>query len=104
MLGIFGALLTACSSLIVVLDSFLERYPSTQEGKIELFIDNKTHETIVVFVTDYFSGVELARIPTQTEQKILVTKGRYLYIAGGNTQLQYRKQAPLSDGETWTIY
>jgi hypothetical protein len=66
------------------MDSVDERRDS--EEKIQIFIENKTNEILVIYVNDYLKGAELARVAKGKEQRINITKGRTIYVSGGNTK------------------
>ena len=108
--GFFTIILLAISScstlpaifeMLVFLDSVNETIGS--EEKIKIFIENKTSETIVIFVNGYLKGADLARIPRGKEKEIKITKGRTIYISGGTTQKEYGKIICDVDSETIII-
>jgi hypothetical protein len=94
-------ILSGIYKTMVFLDSVNERHDA--EGKIEIFIDNKTNETLIIFVNGFKKGAELSRILQGKEQRIKITKGRTIYISGGNTGKDYCEIICDDDGETFTI-
>ncbi|MDR0524834.1 MAG: hypothetical protein LBG90_03070 [Spirochaetaceae bacterium] len=108
---ISGILLQSCAlteglwNILLVADTWTERFNSDE--KIQLFIDNKTDEIILVRALGFDKqtpGVELARIPKQSEALIKVTKGRKIELTGGNSRIRYREITVTEDSETVTVF
>jgi hypothetical protein len=95
------SILAAISETLIFLDSVNETIDS--EEKIQIFIENKTNEAIVVFVNGYLKGAELARISKGKEEMIKITKGRTIYVSGGITQKKYREIICDADSEVYII-
>jgi hypothetical protein len=97
----------SCRLFIIMADTFsyVDRDNDNDiEGNVQIYIDNKTSETLVVFSRGYKTGAPLASISPGTMQKINVSKGSRVYISGGNTDNLYREILCESDQETYTIY
>jgi len=102
--------LAAAGEALSFLDTFDERRDS--EEKITAVIENKTDETLALFVlfsTDLRSfenkrGAELARLPAHTVKEIRITQGRKLRVTGGNTGIDYTDITCNQDGEVFAVY
>ncbi|GHU25099.1 hypothetical protein FACS1894172_13510 [Spirochaetia bacterium] len=96
-------LLSTCSiQMLQLLDSMTEL--GENEGDIRVFVMNKSPETLVVFVTGYSEGAEVARIPPSREAAISITKGRTIYLVTGTTGTHYGSYVCNEDGKTWDIW
>jgi len=99
--------ITSCQALsaiyhtFIIIDSASERLD--KEDQIYIYIDNKTNETLVLYVSGYNTGVELARISQREVKEIKITKGRTIYISGGNSQINYLMISCDNEGELFTI-
>jgi hypothetical protein len=104
---IMSTIFFSCTSLVAIIDTIQFLDSATErgenEGDIVIFIDNRTDEILIIFVNGYKKGVELARILPKNEQKLSISKGRTIYISGGNTGKDYSEIICDNDGETFTI-
>jgi hypothetical protein len=75
-----------------------------RQGRIMVSIDNQTNETLSLFINGYLKGAELARVPVGSMREVYITKGKSIYISGGNTRREYGQWECNDDGEIYTIY
>jgi uncharacterized protein (UPF0248 family) len=84
--------ISSCASLLLA--SLINEQKDT-EGKIVISLENKTDETLALFlVEEFFPGnkklwVQLARIPPHTIQEVRVSQGKTIRIIGGNSRIEY---------------
>ena len=76
--------------------------PNDPERKMEVFIENKTDETLMVLWRGIELETELARILKNEIKKLIVIDTQIIYIAGGNSRKEYR-EIKGSPGMTYTI-
>jgi len=117
---LFISTISSCKLLAVIIDigTVTDTVSSNNKdndiiGNVQIYIENKTDEIIVVFAklkrTIYEKGnenmeIDLARIPKGKMKKINVKKGMEIYIIGGHTQRKYREIVCDIDQETIVIY
>jgi hypothetical protein len=97
--------LDSCAGLyetLVFMNSIEEQ--DNRHGRIMFFVDNQTDEALVLFVNGYFKGAELARVPLGSMQGIYISKGRTIYVSGGNTQREYGQWECNNESEVFSIY
>jgi hypothetical protein len=92
-----------------VMVEYSSTYSETLDSadKLSLSLENKTNETLVVFVLfsdNQRQGAELARIPAQSLRTLKLSQGKSVRIVGGLSRLEYRDIQCNYDGEYFTIY
>jgi hypothetical protein len=95
----------SCAGLyetLVIMDSIEEQ--DKRQGRIMVFIDNQANEALVLFIAGYFRGAELARVPAGAMRGFYISKGRTIYVSGGNTQKIYGQWECNNEGEIFSIY
>lgn len=104
---LFILTMSSCTLLGVILD--IDTVASKDKdddirGNVQIYVNNKTFETLLVFAKGFNNDIELARITKEKIQKINVRKGIEIYIIGGTTQRKYREIICNTDQETFVIY
>ena len=94
-------LLSGAYHTLVFLDSAGERLDL--DGQIEIIIENRSNETLILYVSGFNTGAELARISQNETKNINITKGRSIYINGGNTKMNYMRIICDNDREIFII-